>query len=116
MLVCRSCWIPEPLFAQAAAPGHPDYSMSVFSLQMSGADTVGDDDEASRKRKSKNLYVEKFLPIVIREDPAPSYSAFGFFFPPGEGARRRGCTQFCPRQRPVNYKILGLISGPGVRS
>ena len=33
--------------------------MSVFSLQMSGPDTVGDDDDTSRKRKSKNLYVGK---------------------------------------------------------
>ena len=60
-VVCRSCWVPEPLFAQAAAPGYPDCNVSVFSLQMSGADTAGDDDDASRKRKSKNLYVGKIL-------------------------------------------------------
>lgn len=48
---------PEPLFAEAAAPGCPDCNLSVFPPQMSGADTVGDDDEASQKRKSKNLYV-----------------------------------------------------------
>lgn len=54
-MVCGRRWIPEPLSAQAAAFGHPDYNVSVFLPQMSGADTVGDDDEASRKRKSKNL-------------------------------------------------------------
>lgn len=58
-LFCRSCWTPAPLSAQAAAPGSPDHYLSVFFPQMSGPDTLGDNDEGSQKRKSKNLYVGK---------------------------------------------------------
>lgn len=47
------CWSPVS-WAWAAASGYPDNIVSLFSLQMSGTD-LADDDEASRKRKSKNM-------------------------------------------------------------
>lgn len=95
-VVCRSCWIPEPLFAQAAAPGYPDCNVSVFSLQMSGADTAGDDDDASRKRKSKNLYVGKI--------PGPH--------PSDRGGRVGGAP--CTPLRPLPSGLFPMPSGLGV--
>ncbi|XP_063552745.1 regulator of G-protein signaling 3 isoform X13 [Gorilla gorilla gorilla] len=58
---------------KAGVPGRPDCIVSVFSPQMSGADTVGDDDEASRKRKSKNLAkdMKNKLGIFRRRNESP---------------------------------------------
>ena len=95
-VVCRSCWVPEPLFAQAAAPGYPDCNVSVFSLQMSGADTAGDDDDASRKRKSKNLYVGKIL------GPHPSDGGGGAPCPPQSPGPE---VQRDPRRNHLNERL-----------
>ena len=77
------------LSAQAAAFGCPDCNVSIFLPQMSGADAVGDDDEASRKRKSKNLYVAKImiLNLVIREAPQPPFPPLSSNLPLLHGSR-----------------------------
>lgn len=53
-LVGGTCQIPEPLFAPDNSPG---CNVSVFSLQMSGPDTVDDDDKfpPGRERKQNLL-------------------------------------------------------------
>lgn len=106
------------LSAQPAAVGCPGRNVSIFLPQMSGADTVGDDDEASRKRKSKNLYVAKIHDPqpCSQGDFFPSLSPSsipGLVSPPGVQVGRRGRAQPCPRETPVHSKTLRLASGPG---
>lgn len=58
----RGCRILDPLGLGRSSCTPRLHRVSVFSLQMSG-DNIGDDDEASKKRKSKNMYVVR--PVVF---------------------------------------------------
>lgn len=111
-----SACIPEPVFAQAAAFGCPNCNESLFLPQMSGTDAAGDDDEGSRKRKSKNLYVAKIRgpqPCSRGGSPTPfSSSVLELASPPRVQVGRRGCVQSFSRQTPDN-RNLGLSMAPG---
>uniref|UniRef100_A0A8C9KEM4 Regulator of G-protein signaling 3 n=1 Tax=Panthera tigris altaica TaxID=74533 RepID=A0A8C9KEM4_PANTA len=83
----RVCWcLSENIAKQQQLAASPPES------KMSGADAVGDDDEASRKRKSKNLYVAKImiLNLAIREAPQPPFPPLSSDLPTSEEALKWG--------------------------
>ncbi|XP_062938285.1 regulator of G-protein signaling 3 isoform X3 [Cynocephalus volans] len=70
---------PHTLKKELGRNGGSMHHLSLFFTghrKMSGPDTVGDDDEASRKRKSKNLVGQEgyFFPLLLWSLPFPGSS------------------------------------------
>lgn len=77
---------------------------------MSGPDSLGDHDEASRKRKSKNLYVGKFPPSLTSPHP-PMLMDLSLFSQENGGKRH---PQTCTRQTIQSRRMGRRVLAPGV--